>query len=108
MRAVTRRRRDAGEIDPPDRKMLESRSGREARLNGSDYLHEMNHIRLLEDALDTVAVVIGERGLVQQLGIHHTACSKVFDDQVEKFQLICGERATLEKIRECAFRRLPV
>lgn len=83
-------------------------SGRDPRLNLSQYLNQMKHVGLFEHAFDTIAVEIGKGRLIQQFRVHHAARGEMVDDQVEEFELIGSQPAALQEFGEGTLGGLPV
>jgi len=68
----------------------------------------MHNVGRLEHAFDAVAVEIREGRFVEQFRIHHPACREVVDDEVEEFQLIRGEPASVQEFGKGMFGRLAI
>jgi len=49
----------------------EARSSCEPRFDVAEYLNQTNDVGIFEHTFDTIAVEIGERGLIKQLRVHY-------------------------------------
>ena len=54
----------------------------------AEYLHQSNHVRVLEHAFNALGVEIGERCFVKELRVYDAARSEMINYKIEEFELI--------------------
>ena len=83
-------------------------SSRASGLDLAQDSHQPNRVGLLEHALHSKTVEVGERRLVEQFRVHDSPFGQMIDHQIEELELIGRELPAGKEVRKRALGSLPV